>query len=159
MHFHSTRRKTSPFLTFPIDTAATRLETRKTKTSRKQSTTPRRPPRKKTRTLRYAFRQIFCKGRSPAASGICQWFLLRFGCGSKWNTIAVGCLDHGIKPNCQTRLLVLINFQISCLESWRREFERRRGRESDRPRAIMLKWKAVSSNTGDKMWQAGLKYV
>ena len=51
--------------------------------------------------------------------------------------MAVGCLDHGIKPNCQTRLLVLINFQISCLESWRREFERRRGRESDRPRAII----------------------
>ena len=41
-----TRHNTSPFLTFPIDSATTRLETCDTKTTRKQSTTPRPLPRK-----------------------------------------------------------------------------------------------------------------
>ena len=51
---NSSRHKTSAFLTFPIDSAATSVETHDTKTTRKQSATPR-PPRKKTRTLRDAF--------------------------------------------------------------------------------------------------------
>ena len=61
----ATRNNTSRVLTFPIDSATTRLETRDTKTTRLQSTTPR-PPRKKARTLRYAF----WKSQFSAPSGM-----------------------------------------------------------------------------------------
>ena len=60
----STRHNTPPFLTFPIDSAMSC----DAKTTSKQSTTPR-PPRKTTRTLRYAF------GKTSYFQGRFVWFL------------------------------------------------------------------------------------
>ena len=65
MHF--TRPKTSPFLTFPTDTAATRLETRNTKTTRKQSIPPQERKQKPFATHSVKYNRILAVSRAYCA--------------------------------------------------------------------------------------------